>query len=264
MTNIRSELNDPTRRKLLISGAAGLGWLATGPRLVQASECILTSTQIVGPYYLEEAERRRDVRDGRPGADLLLRLKIVDADTCQPIMGAVAEIWSCDALGKYSGYPEVDPNSPPILGRRSPSASDGPDLGTIGRRSSERRGGFGLRVQPTGPKRFLRGNQVADSDGKIEFLTIYPGWYAPRAVHVHAKVHLEQAELFTTQFYFPEDLNRTIHQSEPYIKRHPSPYTNAADRTMRRGGSDPEGVWPAMTAEGSMQVGTLTVGVTRP
>jgi hypothetical protein len=41
---------------------------------------------------------------------------------------------------------------------------------------------------------FLRGAQVTNSSGIVEFLTIYPGWYQGRTVHIHAKVQPRQAD----------------------------------------------------------------------
>ena len=35
---------------------------------------------------------------------------------------------------------------------------------------------------------FLRGAQVTNSEGIVQFTTIYPGWYMGRTVHIHAKV----------------------------------------------------------------------------
>ena len=36
---------------------------------------------------------------------------------------------------------------------------------------------------------FLRGVQFTDSDGRVSFRTIFPGWYAGRATHLHVRVH---------------------------------------------------------------------------
>jgi protocatechuate 3,4-dioxygenase beta subunit len=46
-----------------------------------------------------------------------------------------------------------------------------------------RRGAVGYDRQ-----KFLRGYQVTDANGGAEFLTIYPGWYSGRTVHIHFKV----------------------------------------------------------------------------
>src|SRR5204863_6489132 len=46
---------------------------------------------------------RRDIREGRPGTTLNLRLKVVNASNCRQIKGAAVDIWRTDALGVYSG-----------------------------------------------------------------------------------------------------------------------------------------------------------------
>jgi protocatechuate 3,4-dioxygenase beta subunit len=89
---------------------AALGWRSTaaeaGPAGVAsgAVACVLTPEQTEGPYYIPREKLRRDITEGRPGAPLLLRLKIVDASTCRPIKYAAVDIWHADALGVYSGF----------------------------------------------------------------------------------------------------------------------------------------------------------------
>ena len=68
-------------------------------------------------------------------------------------------------------------------------------------------------------ERFLRGAQVTDRDGIVEFTTVYPGWYTGRTVHVHAKVHLDSATALTTQLYFDDDLTAAVYANEPYASR---------------------------------------------
>jgi protocatechuate 3,4-dioxygenase beta subunit len=63
---------------------------------------------------------------------------------------------------------------------------------------------------------FLRGAQVTNSSGIAEFLTIYPGWYQGRTVHIHAKVHLDKQTVLTTQLFFDEQTQRAVYDSEPY------------------------------------------------
>ena len=267
----------PTRREALIVGGAAVGSLVIGPEFSRAAECVLTSTQIDGPYHITGSENRRDVRSGKPGVDLLLRMRVVDADSCEALAGVKTEIWSCDALGNYSGHPDVDPNVPPGFGGGSgPGQRPGRPPGGPGRRpegagrpggpaAGFSGGGRGGHREPTGPRRFLRGSQVANNQGEVEFVTIYPGWYNPRAVHVHVKVHLGKQELLTTQLYFPDDLTDSIHQTEAYVSRHPTPFTKSNDRVMHWGldGAEPTGVYPTMTTDGKTQVGTLTIGVRR-
>ena len=264
MQNRESRIVKPTRREALIAGGAAFGALAAGPDFSRAAECILTSRQIDGPYHVEDAPEQRDVRSGKPGVDLLLRMKIVDAGNCEAIAGAGAEIWSCDALGNYSGHPDVDPDAPPGGGANRGGRPGGP--GAAGGRPGRPPADFrGFHREPTGPKRFLRGAQTADERGEVEFLTIYPGWYTPRAVHVHVKVRLGGSELLTTQLYFPDDLTDAIHQTETYAPRYPTPYPNSKDRVKywTTEGQEPVGVFPAMTTEGKTQIAALTIGVKR-
>ncbi len=248
MPSQHPNLTDLTRREALTAGGSALGILAAHTSFARAAECVLTSRQIDGPYHIPDVAERRDVRSGKQGVDLLLRLRVVDADRCESIAGVSTEIWSCDALGNYSGHPDVDPNFPPGLGG--------------GGRSAQRGGGH---REPTGSQRFLRGSQSANAEGESEFLTIYPGWYNPRAVHVHLKVHLGGTELLTTQLYFPDDLTDAIHRTEAYSSRYPTPIPNSKDRVKYwgLGGNEPTGVFPTMTIQGKTQVGTLTIGVRR-
>ena len=263
MTNHHSRSIKPTRREALLAGGTAFGSLAVGPDFSRAAECILTSTQIDGPYHIKGAEDRRDVRSGKPGVDLVLRMRVVDAGNCEAIPGARTEIWACDALGNYSGHPDADPNRPPGSSGARPSGARGGRGGGAGARPGS--GRLGSHREPTGPERFLRGSQATNDQGEVEFLTVYPGWYTPRAVHVHVKVHLGVNELLTTQLYFPDELTDTIHQTEAYESRHPTPYRNSDDRVKYWGleGNEPIGVFPTMTTERNTHVGTITLGVKR-
>ena len=127
----------PTRREALIAGGVAFGSLVGGPEFGRSAECVLTSRQVDGPYHIQDAEDRRDVRSGKLGVDLVLRMKVVDADACEAIAGVRTEIWSCDALGNYSGHPDVDPNVPPGFG------GGGGRPGGRGERPGRRQGGPG-------------------------------------------------------------------------------------------------------------------------
>src|SRR5687768_4580280 len=160
--------------------------------------CVLTPSADEGPYFVDERLLRSDIRgdaeDGRPeeGVSLLLALRVVDAaDDCPPVAGAAVDIWHCNAHGTYS---------------------DEPSEGTVGRT-------------------FLRGCQLSDVDGNVEFISIFPGWYAGRAVHIHLKVRLLHDEQvtydFTTQLFFDEGLIREIYSEAPYEARGPAQVANA-------------------------------------
>ena len=53
----------------------------------------------------------------------------------------------------------------------------------------------------------------------MQFMTIYPGWYSSRAVHIHFKIRVPTADghtdEFTSQLYFNDALTDRIHTQEP-------------------------------------------------
>lgn len=156
----------------------------------------LTPEQSEGPYYLDLDLVRADIREERPGVPL--RLVVVVADTTGKRLGGVGvEVWHCDALGVYSWD-----------GR--PGSVDG-----------RGRGGAGAGHVPPRPTAHRRA-------GRCGFETIYPGWYAGRSVHIHAKIHHPSGTL-TTQLYFPELMTDLVHQQEPYRSRPPRDTLNAED-----------------------------------
>jgi protocatechuate 3,4-dioxygenase beta subunit len=63
---------------------------------------------------------------------------------------------------------------------------------------------------------YMRGTQVTNSDGIVEFTTIYPGWYRGRTVHIHAKVHLDASTVLTTQLFFDDDVTAAVYERDPY------------------------------------------------
>jgi protocatechuate 3,4-dioxygenase beta subunit len=63
---------------------------------------------------------------------------------------------------------------------------------------------------------YLRGAQVTNGDGVAEFLTIYPGWYPGRTVHIHAKVHLDKRTVLTTQLYFDDEFSARVFEGDAY------------------------------------------------
>ena len=202
-----------------------------------ANECVLTSVAEEGPYFIDDRIFRRDIRDGQHGQDLLLRLQVIDAPRCEPLPDAVVEIWHCNALGYYSGYAGQDPDADPT------EITDIVDH--LPEQSSER---------------WLRGAQRSDDEGNCEFLTIYPGWYAGRTVHIHVKVHLNNSRLITSQLYFPQELNDRIHRTGDYRAHGISPYRNESDVDIAMS-SGAGGSWPAVTRNGDVYTASLRVGV---
>ena len=133
--------------------------------------CVATPSETAGPspdrlgMLGNSAFFRRDVTEGRPGTPLALTLTIVNtASGCTALANASVEIWQCDAAGNYSEY-----------------AQPGYD-------------GTG--------QTFLRGLQTTDAGGQVTFNTVYPGWYAGRATHIHVEVFVSGRSVKTTRSRF--------------------------------------------------------------
>lgn len=166
--------------------------------------CILTSRQVEGPFFFPAPERSNLIED-REGQALSLQFQVINHPDCTPVSGAVVEIWHCDAEGTYSGYPEEVSH----------------DLWKtalfLGKNGTDRNGQ--LHVDPVNDNRFLRGRQNTDSDGWVNFETIFPGWYEGRVPHVHVKVTTPEQQELMTQFYFDSQLCDEIYTSQaPYNK----------------------------------------------
>ena len=160
--------------------------------------CMLTPQSIEGPYYLDPHLVRKQVAEGRKGVPLRVDLRVIDGATCKPGKGARVDLWHADAQGIYSGYE---------------GQGDKQDLSTVG-------------------QKFLRDTQFTDDKGAVSFETIYPGWYAGRATHIHFKVLLDDRNVLTGQMYFPDAVNEFIYANIPaYADRMgPRAVVNANDR----------------------------------
>ncbi|MEM5429737.1 intradiol ring-cleavage dioxygenase [Cupriavidus oxalaticus] len=175
---------DTARRHFLQELAGLLALAGAGTAGAQApAACLLTPEATEGPFYLDDALMRADIRDGRPGQPLRLRLRVVEAQRgCAPVQGALVSVWHCDADGSYSGE------------------------STTNRQA-----------------RYLRGVQATGADGVATFTTIYPGWYPSRAIHIHYKVLLARSEVLTSQLYFDDALSREVLGSHPAYRAHGVP-----------------------------------------
>ena len=165
-----------------------------------------------GPYYREAQPERRDVVEDREGLALQLGIRLI-RDDGSPAPDAAVEIWQCDALGRYSGFPPPRPATT-VSANTAPRGSYLPE------------------------QTFLRGRQRTDAAGMVEFRTIYPGWYPGRTVHIHLLVHADEAML-TSQLYFPDDVTDEVLASAPYADRPGRDTTNTTDEIFPTGGDPP-------------------------
>ena len=60
----------------------------------------------------------------------------------------------------------------------------------------------------------LRGLQKTNANGIATFETIYPGFYAGRAVHIHVKVHVRGSVVHTGQLFFPAAATEAVHAKD--------------------------------------------------
>src|SRR5262245_22422480 len=184
-----------TRRQAL--GVLGAATFAR-PEAVRSAlaACDPTPPQTQGPFWLDDNLERADIRsdpsDGttRPGIPLTLKLRVTRSDAaCAPAAGVQVDVWQCDAGGVYS---------------------DDPNTG-----------------EPGG--RFLRGYQIADANGAVQFTTIYPGWYPGRTVHVHYRVRAGGGVDFASQVYFDDAITDEVLKSSAYAAHGARDTTNADD-----------------------------------
>ncbi|MHB9752839.1 intradiol ring-cleavage dioxygenase [Streptomyces sp. BYX5S] len=248
--------HDLTRRKLIVAGGAAVAAVGVGGTLATtgaaaeetadgASESCyrLTTETTEGPYYIDADKLRRDITEDQDGIPLLLNLKVIDAETCEPLRDAAVDIWHCNAVGVYSGYEAVGSGggggTPPSGTPTGPPPSGGPS------------GGPGGHQEPTDDERYLRGTWRTDKHGHVAFRTVFPGWYAGRCVHIHVKVHVDGAwtdagyegghTCHTGQLFFTEASVLAAAEVEPY-----------ASNTTRRTTLDEDTIYPDNGTEGGL------------
>ena len=195
----------------------------TGVAAVPA--CVVRPEVTEGPYYVNEDLHRSDIRTdpgtgaARPGAPLTLAFSVaaIGNGRCTPLPGAKVEVWHCDAAGVYSDVTD---------------------------RSFNTKG-----------QRFLRGYQLTDANGRATFTTIYPGWYAGRAIHIHFKIHPTANTVFTSQLFFDDALSDQVLAQPPYASKGRRDTPNSRDGIYKS-----QLIVPVSKADQGY-VGTFDIGV---
>jgi protocatechuate 3,4-dioxygenase beta subunit len=189
--------------------------------------CSLTPEKTSGPFPLDQQFDRRDITEGVAGQPMRLGLRVLDK-SCAPVAGAKVEIWHTDSTGDYSAF--IDNGG---------GKDEGP--GTT----------------------FLRGTQAADDNGIVEFLTVYPGWYHGRAVHIHLRVHLDDATVLTSQMFFDAAYTASVYSAAPYAQFGLPDTSNESDSIA--GDPQAEGTLlhtlPGDTSKGAGTVALLNLGI---
>ncbi|EFX04350.1 GPI anchored cell wall protein [Grosmannia clavigera kw1407] len=183
------------------------------------TSCVLAPEVTDGPYYVVGEWFRSNVKETlySEGVDLFLEAQYVDIETCEPVPAIAVDIWNCNATGVYSG------------------------ISTSGNYAA---GGYNST--------YLRGVQLTDSDGVVEFETIFPGHYQDRATHTHLLAHMN-ASLSSNgtvsvwnapvthigQLFYPETLRSAVEAVAPYN-------TNTVEVT-----TNDEDMWSIVQADSS-------------
>jgi protocatechuate 3,4-dioxygenase beta subunit len=80
---------------------------------------------------------------------------------------------------------------------------------------------------------YLRGYQHTDASGVARTVTIYPGWYQGRAVHIHFKIRTDAAAAsgleFTSQLFFDDTLSDQVYATGAYAAKGAHDVKNAND-----------------------------------
>jgi protocatechuate 3,4-dioxygenase beta subunit len=93
----------------------------------------------------------------------------------------------------------------------------------------------------------------------VTFITVYPGWYAGRATHIHVEVFINGATVKTTQIAFPEGVTAEVYASGVCASHGQNPTSNSRDGIFAKGVND-----ELATISGSVAGGytaSLTIGV---
>jgi len=167
--------------------------------------CVVRPVLAEGPFYSvgEDNPRRTDLRtdtstgESKEGVRLDLELGVSEITEagCDPLPGAIVDLWQADAHGVYS---------------------DVADAGTAG-------------------QDFLRGHQATDEAGRASFVTIYPGWYPGRTPHIHFKIRSpaeggDATYTFTSQLFFTDRRSDAVYESsDPYRARQARETKNEQD-----------------------------------
>lgn len=180
-------------------GMAGIGTLLSGPALKADTtvkkgplppNCTLIPSETAGPFPLDLTENatffRQDIRENKTGVQLNVKLKIIGADNCEPMQNVRVNIWHCDKDGLYSGYSQ-----------------------------NNNQGQAGLT--------YLRGYQMTDASGEVDFVTIFPGWYTGRICHIHFQVYVSSVYAAISQLTFPIADKNSLYANNATL------YTKGAD-----------------------------------
>jgi catechol 1,2-dioxygenase len=159
-----------SRKEFIIKSTILAGTTILIPRIILGQECYLTTDDILGPYFVENAPIRAIIaHSDEPGQRLFVSGRILQDDCETPISGAMVEVWHANDAGCYSINLDCTTGNP---------GNDDYNL---------------------------RGKMFSNESGHYAFETILPGYYASRPKHIHIKITTPNQEVLITQIYFEGD-----------------------------------------------------------
>jgi len=149
------------------------------------ADCEIAPTETRGPFPNKTPADlvRENIVSDRIGVALLIELTIQQkSNNCLPLTDAIVDVWQCDSQGRYSEY-----------------------------------GGTRMQSKNLTQVHFLRGRQSSNALGRVDFISIYPGWYRGRAPHIHLEVFDSNGHsLKVTQIAFPDDISNAVYTTANY------------------------------------------------
>lgn len=159
-----------TRRSFLLGAGAALVLPSAAHAQIRALVCAATESDVEGPYYRAGAPLRSDLTTSSLEGERLMVRGAVRGLDCEPLPGALLDIWQADSRGHYDND-----------GSHAHAETD----------------------------LVLRGRVRADAQGRFSFRTIVPGRYLDgrsyRPAHIHVKLAAPGRRPLTTQLYFEGD-----------------------------------------------------------
>jgi protocatechuate 3,4-dioxygenase beta subunit len=166
-----------------------------------AGACATTPSETSGPFPTKDPTSlvMTDIKSDRTGVDLTVNITVQNKNSnCEPLAGAMVDIWHCDKDGYYSEY-----------------------------------GGTGMQSANFSAYHFLRGRQSTNNNGLAAFASIFPGWYPGRAPHIH--VHIFDAagkSLLVTQIAFPTEVCDAVYTTSTQYTKGKQNTSNAGDNVF--------------------------------
>jgi protocatechuate 3,4-dioxygenase beta subunit len=143
--------------------------------------CSVTNSETEGPFPTKSPSTlvQSNIVSDRTGVPFTIGITVQNVNaSCANLQGAIVDIWHCDKDGNYSEY-----------------------------------GGTAMQSTNYTSVHFLRGRQTTDADGKVNFTSIFPGWYSGRATHIHVHIYNASGQsLLVTQIAFPEGSDSAVVQ----------------------------------------------------